>query len=143
MEFIYSHPEQYKIKKLYRRLCIIHNKIAELNDRRNPYNIKSFVLDNGIKMTLRPIVVKEWFKIERNIMCLTIQDKNDNLLFSLLVGKNKKTITIKSSNLYIKEPEMFAIYIEQLETQVNEMLEKVNKTCNSDYMFKMAESLFE
>ena len=76
-------------------------------------------------------------------MCLTIQDKNDNLLFSLLVSKDRKTITIKSSNLHVKEPEMFAIYIEQLETQVNEMLEKVNKTCNLDYMFKMAESLFE
>ena len=143
MEFIYSHPEQDKIKNLYRRLCIIHNKIAELNDRSNLYNIESFVLDNGIKMTLRPIAVKEWFKVKRNIMCLIIQDKNDNLLFSLLVSKDKKTITIKSSNIYIKEPEIFAIYIEQLETQVNEILEKVNKTCNSDYMFKMAESLFE
>ena len=51
MEFIYSHPEQDKIKNLYRRLCIIHNKIAELNDRSNLYNIESFVLDNGIKMT--------------------------------------------------------------------------------------------
>jgi len=143
MEMIYSHPDKSKVQNLYRRLRIIRNKIAELKESDNLNTAQYFTLDNGVQMTLIPILYTKWFKIKNNIISLVVSDKDKNVLYNLVVGKDKNYASIKYSLLHAKEPEMLAIYIEQLETQVNEALDRVNRINTSDYSRKLTESLFE
>lgn len=142
MEFIYSHPDKGKAQKLYRRLCIIRNKIAELNERNNYGFIEQFTLHNEIKMYLATIERKRLFEPEIQTIVLVVKDGKDNTLFGLSIEKDSKYCAVIAHLLHEKEPEMLAIYIEQLEVQVDEALDKLNKVNRNNYSRKLAESLF-
>lgn len=139
MKFCYVHKDLDKVHKLYRRLRIIYNKIAELNDEFEQNIIEQFGLKSGITATIA--VIK--YPKDSESLVLDIQDKEGNNLFGLSIGRDDTCCLIKFSNLYPQEPEMFAIYIEQLETQVESAVKRLNEIRFSDYITKLRENLFE
>lgn len=122
-----------KYRPLYRQLHIIYNKLSIL-DANVLYDNSAFQfkLLGGKVANISKVVYKSNYGI-----MLKLVHEDGYLLFDLFISRTGNLFAIEVSNRKTIDPEMVAIYLEQLEMQINCAFYKYQKIDHEQYFNRL------